>query len=314
MTHGPVTTPRRDREPADPRGGPETRWVDVGEARLHVLDWGGGGLPLLLLPGMGQSAHVFRALVPELGAEVRCVAVTPRAHGESDTPETGYTLPRFAADARAVMDALAIGRAAVVAHSLGGAVATRLAADHPERVSAIVYLDSITDYRGIGHIQFRNPVRPPPLPRGAPDAVERVWHRAYVYGVWNDALEADWHARPRSARVRAHRQELLADLVDHAAHSREPFPLLRSPALALMAAESVETQFPWLAAGDPRREAAEKFLRETRGPWRRLSAERFLREAPHGRVGEIAGNHFFFVSDPARTAAAIRAFLLSPPD
>ncbi|MBV9109264.1 MAG: hypothetical protein JO306_07650, partial [Gemmatimonadetes bacterium] len=135
-----------------------------------------------------------------------------------------------------------------------------------------------------------------------------AWHRAYLFGFWDDAVEADWRARPDPAE-RARRQDLVAELIDHAA--REPFAATRCPALAIMAEESVESLFPWLTAGDSRREAAERFLRETRGPWRRLSAERFLREAPDGRVMHIPGNHFFFLSAPARTAAAIRGFLLS---
>jgi len=290
---------------------PATRIVDLGGVRLHLLDWGGNGDAVLFLPGMGQSAHLFRLLAPGLGDGFRAVALTPRAHGESDAPEDGYTLDAFAADAAGAMDALGVARAAVVAHSLGGAVATRLAADFPERVSAIVYLDSVTDYRGIGHIQYRNPARPPSPAPGADDAAEREWHRRHVYGTWDEAVEADWRARPAHAAERAHRRELLAALVDSAVHSREPFPALRCPALALMAAESVDTQFPWLAADDPRREAAEAFLRTTRGPWRRKSLERFLREAPRGRAGEVPGNHFFFLTARERTAAEIRRFLLS---
>lgn len=291
---------------------PEARRIRVGDAGLHVLDWGGGGMPVVFLPGLGQSAHIFRTLVPELGDGFRGVAITPRAQGESDAPETGYTLDGFADDVRGVMDALEIRRAALVAHSVGGAVATRLAAHCPERVSTLVYLDSLTDYRGIGHIQYRNPVRPPPLPPGAGDRAERAWHRTYLFGRWDDAVEADWRARPSPAE-RAHRQELIAGLIDDAVHSREPFAALRCPALAIMAGESVDALFPWLPADDPRREAAERFLRDTRGPWRRLSADRFLREAPAGRVTHVPGNHFFFLSAPARTAAEIRGFLLSTP-
>ncbi|SOD02327.1 Pimeloyl-ACP methyl ester carboxylesterase [bacterium JGI 053] len=289
---------------------PKARRVEAEGAGLHLLDWGGGGSPLLLLPGMGQSAHIFRTLVPALGDRIRAVAVTPRAHGESDTPETGYTLASFAADVRAVMDALEIGRAAVVGHSVGGAVATRLAADAPERVSHVVYLDSLTDYRGVGRIASRAPVRPPVLPPGASDVVERAWHRAFVYGLWNEAVEADWRARP-DAVVRRHRRELYVDLMDDVVHSREPFAALGCPALALMARESVSAQFPWLKPDDPRRAEAEAFLREVRVPWRHASAERFRREAPHARVAEVPGNHFFFLSSPQRTAAEIRGFLHS---
>ncbi|HEV7588229.1 MAG TPA: alpha/beta hydrolase [Longimicrobium sp.] len=289
---------------------PKVRRVEADGAGLHLLDWGGGGTPLLLLPGMGQSAHIFRTLVPALGGRFRAVAVTPRAHGESDTPEAGYTLASFAADVCAVMDALEIGRAAVVAHSVGGAVATRLAADAPERVSHLVYLDSLTDYAGLGRIAARSPVRPPVLPPGASDAAERAWHRAFTYGLWNEAVEADWRARP-DISVRRHRRELLADFMDDVVHAREPFAALRCPALALMAQESVATQFPWLKPDDPRRPAAEAYLRDIRAPWRRASAERFRREAGDARVAEVPGNHFFFLASPQRTATEIRGFLHS---
>lgn len=290
---------------------PQVHRVECGGVGLHVLDWGGPGTPVVLLPGLGQSAHIYRALVPALGPGIRAVAITPRAHGESDTPEDGYTLAACAADVAAVMDALEIGRAAVVGHSLGGAVATRLAADAPERVSHLVCIDSLTDYAGIGRIAVRAPVRPPLLPHNAGDAVERAWHRTFLYGVWNAAVEADWHARPASAALRRHRRELLSHLMDDVVHADHPFAAVECPVLALMAEESVATQFPWLPRGDPRRAAAEAFLRDVRTPWRRASAERFRREARRGRVAGVPGNHFFFLSAPERTAAEIRGFILS---
>ncbi|HET7462034.1 MAG TPA: alpha/beta hydrolase [Longimicrobium sp.] len=290
---------------------PQTRWIDVGDGvRLHVLDWGGGGPAVVMLHGAGQSAHVFRTLAPALDGGLRPVALTFRAHGESDTPEDGYTVERFAADVVAVLDALHLGQAALVGHSLGGTVVTHAAAAAPGRVSHAVYLDALTDYRGLGRIQARSPARPPAPPSGGDDAAERAWHRAYLYGTWNEALEADWLARAAPA-VRAHRRELLAELVDDAAHTPEPLDRVRCPALALMAHESVRTQLPWLEHGDPRLDAARAWLREVRTPWRRAAAERFLREAPRGRVAEIHGNHFFFLTAPGRTAAEIRGFVLS---
>jgi pimeloyl-ACP methyl ester carboxylesterase len=185
-----------------------------------------------------------------------------------------------------------------------------LAADAPERVSLLVYLDSLTDYAGVGRIASRAPVKPPALPHRASDTVERAWHRAFIYGVWNDAVEADWRARPDAATLR-HRRELLVDLLDDAMHAVEPFAEVRCPVLALLARESVATQFPWLKPDDPRRAAAETYLHDVRIPWRRASAERFRREVRQGRVAEVPGNHFFFLSAPQRTAAEIRGFLSS---
>lgn len=288
---------------------PAARWVNVDGVRLHLLDWGGTGPPVLMLHGFGQSAHIYRALAPELDG-LRCIALTFRAHGESDTPEDGYTLDGFVDDVAAVIDQIDLPRVALVAHSMGGAVATRAAVALPERVSHVVYLDSVTDYAGMGRVQGRNPARPPLLPPGAEDAVERGWHRVYTYGAWNEAAEADWLARPEP-RVRLHRRELLADLVDELTHTPEPFEALRCPALALMAHESVRTQFPWLERGDPRIEAARAWLRDVRTPWRRAHAERFARTVPRARVAEIHGNHFFFLTAAGRTAAEIRGFILS---
>jgi pimeloyl-ACP methyl ester carboxylesterase len=291
---------------------PAARRVDVGGGvRLHVLDWGGGGVPVLLLHGAGQSAHIFRTLAPALGGGLRPFALNLRGHGESDRPAHGYTAAQCAADVVAVLDALEVGRAALVGHSLGGAVATHAAALAPARVSHVVYVDSLTDYAALGRIHARNPARPPPLRPGAADAAEREWYRTYVFGTWDEAVEADWRARPADPALRARGRELLADLVDDVAHTPEPFAALRCPALALMAHESVRTQFPWLERGDPRAEPARRYLRDVRTPWRRAAAERFLREAPNARVAEIDGNHFFFLTAPGRTAAEIRGFLLS---
>lgn len=291
---------------------PLARRVDSGGVGLHLLDWGGDGVPLVLLPGMGQSAHIFRGLAPALGEGFRVVAVTPRAHGESDTPETGYGLSAFAADVRAVMDALGIERAAVAGHSIGGAVAARLAAESPERVTHLVCIDALTDYANVGRIAGRAPVRPPLLPPDATDRVARAWHRTFAYGLWNAAVEADWRALPSDRGLRRHRQELLADLLDDAVHTRHPFVAVECPVLALRAEESVETQFPWLSPDDPRRPEAEAYVHDVRGSWRRAAAVRFRRDARQGRVAEVPGNHFFFLSAPERTAAEIRRFVLSP--
>lgn len=291
---------------------PAARRVDSGGVGLHVLDWGGDGVPLVLLPGMGQSAHIFRTLAPALGPGFRVVAITPRAHGESDTPATGYTLAAFAADVRAVMDALGIERAAVAGHSIGGAVATRVAVDSPERVSHLVYIDALTDYASVSRVAARAPVRPPLLPADAGDKVARLWHRTFLYGVWNAAVEADWQARAASLEVRRHRHELLTDLLDDAVRTRHPFVAVECPVLALRADESVETLFPWLKPDDPRWADAEAYVHGVRAPWRRAAAVRFRRDARRGRVADVPGNHFFFLSAPERTAAEIHRFVLSP--
>jgi len=293
-------------------GEPRTRWVQAGGVRLHGLEWGERGDPLVLVPGGGQSAHVYLELGPALAEEHRVIAVTPRGHGQSATPAEGYTVACVAAELREAMDALGVERAAVVAHSVGGAAAARLAADHPSRVDRLVLLDGVTDYAGRDAVLAANPHPPPPYPLFGTRLEQREWMRRYTPGFWCDALEADLAARPGLAEE-SRRLEGLASLVHDAIVHPSPFASLRCPVLALVAGESVESQYPWLDPEDrDARRRAEAYLREVRGPWRRAAIDRFRREAPWARVVEVPGGHYFFLTARDRVADEIRAFLLTP--
>lgn len=304
-------TPAAARPPAHPVPHPSrTGFATVRGVRLHYLDWGGAGDPLLLLPGFGQSAHVHDALAPLLAGRMRVVALSPRAHGPSDAPEGRYHVHEMAEEVVSFLDVMEIPRAALAAHSLAGTVATRVAADHPERVTRVVYLDGVHDRQGWGRMQRANPAHPPPPPHGPhdDDEAERAWLARYVYGGWHPALAADWAARrPRAERLR--RRELLAAWVEDAVHAPPRYRDLRCPALALAPRETVASVFPWLAEGDPLRERAAAFLRDVRGPWRQGALARFAADTPLARVAEVGAHHWLHVTDAARVAEEMLAFL-----
>ena len=72
-------------------------FVTVDEnVRLEVLDWGGSGPPLVLLAGLGATAHAYDDFAPLLTARYRVLAITRRAHRRSSAPLTGYGFPRLA--------------------------------------------------------------------------------------------------------------------------------------------------------------------------------------------------------------------------
>ncbi|HEY0016656.1 MAG TPA: alpha/beta hydrolase [Longimicrobium sp.] len=290
-----------------PAGG----FVSRDGVRLHVLRWESAGPALVLVPGLGQSAHVFRELAPALAGDFRVIAFTPRGHGQSATPTGDYTLEGFADDLRAVLDGLQVERAIVVAHSLGGTVATRLAVRSPGRVRGIVYLDALHDYGRWGEVMMRNPFPPPPRPDFGDRDATRAWMTRYVPGFWCDALEADLKAHAWTDMA-SWRSELVMGLLDDATVHPTPYAQLRCPALALVAAESLRTQFGWLQPMEGAdRERAEAYLRTVREPWRRASEARFVREAPGARVVRIDGGHYFFLTARDRVAAEIRAFASS---
>lgn len=98
-----------------------------------------GGQPVLMLHGITDSWRSFEPLLPWLPPHWHVLMPSQRGHGGSDKSATSYRTRDFAADAAALLDALAIAQPAVlVGHSMGAANALQLAGDRPERVRAVV--------------------------------------------------------------------------------------------------------------------------------------------------------------------------------
>lgn len=94
------------------------------------------GPPLLLLHGYTDTSRSWSMVAPYL-AQYRIIIPDQRGHGAADAPECCYTLSVFADDARLLLDALGIDRTAIVGHSLGSMIAMTMAAEYPERVTAL---------------------------------------------------------------------------------------------------------------------------------------------------------------------------------
>jgi pimeloyl-ACP methyl ester carboxylesterase len=125
---------------------PSDRWYEGDGIRIHGLDWGGppGGVPLLLMHGIGSNAWIWADVAPRLRAALpdhHVVAIDGRDGGDTDHPADGYELDRYTADVCAVHDALG-GRPMILAgHSRSGWLAAWIAASHPERVERAVLVD-----------------------------------------------------------------------------------------------------------------------------------------------------------------------------
>lgn len=95
-------------------------------------------ITVVLWPGPTDSWRSYAPVLDRLPPEVRAIAVSPRGHGDSDKPASGYRIEDFAHDAVELLDALGIERAVLVGHSGSCLVARRVALDHPERVAGLV--------------------------------------------------------------------------------------------------------------------------------------------------------------------------------
>ncbi len=114
--------------------------------KLEVLDWGGTGRPLVLLSGLGNTAHVFDDIAPLLAGHFHVYGITRRGFGASSAPAGGYTAEVLADDIVAVLKSLKIERPILVGHSIAGEELSAVGDRHPELVAGLVYLDSIHEY------------------------------------------------------------------------------------------------------------------------------------------------------------------------
>jgi len=142
----------------------KTGFITFNGVRLHYLDWGGAGETLLLLHGMGDTAHIYDELAPKFTNQFRVLGLTRRGHGESEIPETGYDTATLVEDIRQFLDALKIQRVVLAGHSFAGDELTRFAVVHPDRVIKLIYFDSAYD-----HSRVPKSLRFKPLHGGIPE-------------------------------------------------------------------------------------------------------------------------------------------------
>jgi pimeloyl-ACP methyl ester carboxylesterase len=103
----------------------------------------GTGSPLVLLHGGFGSVEMFGPNVELLAAGRRVIGVDLQSHGRSPAADRPMHFEAMADDIAALVKTLKVERAAVMGFSLGGAVALRMAIQHPELVERLVLLSTV---------------------------------------------------------------------------------------------------------------------------------------------------------------------------
>jgi len=102
----------------------------------HRID--GAGVPLVLVNSLGAALELWEPQVAPLAARYRLIRYDQRGHGGTPAPQGPYTIEVLAGDAIELLDRLGLERVSVCGLSLGGAVATWIAANAPDRVERLV--------------------------------------------------------------------------------------------------------------------------------------------------------------------------------
>jgi pimeloyl-ACP methyl ester carboxylesterase len=109
-----------------------------------AVEVAGAGPGLLLVHGFGGAKEDFADHVPTLARDHTVVVFDHRGHGASDKPADrgAYSLDRLATDVLEVAAACALDTFRVLGHSMGGMVVRRLPMRTPERLDALVLMDT----------------------------------------------------------------------------------------------------------------------------------------------------------------------------
>lgn len=281
--------------------------------KIHYLEFGGTGAPVVLLAGLGNTAHAFDDFAPRLTDRYHVVALTRRGFGESSHPSGGYDTPRLVEDIKQVIDRLKLGRVTLIGHSIAGEEMTLFAAKYPDRVSKLVYLDAAYDRIAADSMLIDVfPVYPSVGPSPVPTAADTATPAAYVDYVHHtrgvNIPESDIRTRFKYDGW----NEVLGLGYQSIEAAHPDYRNVRAPALAIYAVtDSVSQLEPWQRADVAHAEGLQETIAGTEQVLRQ-SREQFRREVAHGTVMEIhGGHHWIFVSNRDEVLAAVRRFLAS---
>jgi 4,5:9,10-diseco-3-hydroxy-5,9,17-trioxoandrosta-1(10),2-diene-4-oate hydrolase len=122
---------------------PAERYVDIDGFRARCLCAGESGPPVVLLHGLGASAEIWRPNIGPLASRNRVFAPDLPGFGRTGIPGwMDYSPAAYSRFVRDFMNALGIGRAGLVGHSLGGGIALRVVLDEPRCVVRLVLASS----------------------------------------------------------------------------------------------------------------------------------------------------------------------------
>ncbi|MCY1058771.1 alpha/beta hydrolase [Nannocystis sp. SCPEA4] len=277
------------------------RTADVDGLRIFYREAGAADAPtLLLLHGFPSASHMFRDLMPRLADRFHVVAPDLPGFGQSDMPARGgftYSFDRIAEVIDRFTEVVGLTRFAVYVFDYGAPTGFRIAAKHPDRITAIISQNGNAYEEGLS--DGWNPIR------------------AY----WQDASAANRDAlrtllKPETTIWQYMHGVPDATMVSPDGHSLDNFYLARP------GAEELQLDL----FGDYKRNVAlypafQAYFRAHKPPflavWGRndpfflpAGAEAFRRDIPDARVRFFDTGHFALETHAAEIAAEIRDFLL----
>jgi pimeloyl-ACP methyl ester carboxylesterase len=292
--------------------------------KLEVLDWGGAGVPIVLL-GCYISVHMYDEFAPKLTNQFHVYGITRRGIGASDKPDTGYSVQRSVDDVLDVLNSLGIQKSVLVGHSCAGQILTAFAAQQGDRLHALVYLDGASDPTmtpaDVGASMPDQATLPrrrePPIP---PDyrsfeALRASQRTARGWAFPEAELRQQFAANPDGSVGRSLLSPTIRRSITVDARVKPDYSRIDVPVLAIYQRELPfeEVAAQHVIQNDEQRAALRQEYAATRAMYERWQRD-LLAAIPTARVVDIPGaSLYMFLSHEADVLREIRAFAATLP-
>ena len=125
---------------AEPRDGD----IIVNGIRLHYLDWGGAGTPIVLLHATGFLGRIYQPIAQALTAIGHVYSFDQRGHGDSERPRNEiYGWDLTAGDLEGFILAMGFGQVRGIGHSAGATAIGVVASGRPDLISRAVLIEPV---------------------------------------------------------------------------------------------------------------------------------------------------------------------------
>lgn len=290
--------------------------------RLEVLDWGGTGRPVVLLAGLGFTAHVFDGFAEKLTDLYHVYGITRRGYGASSRPASDYTEQRLAEDDLRVFDALQLVAPVVVGHSVAGNELSQLGIHHFDRIGGLVYLDALNDgtddYTDYDALCSKLPEAMQKGPTPSPVDLKsfpayRDWRfRTQGISVPESELRNDFVENPDGSLGSRKTPSWVPDAM--MGNGKHDYSAIRSPVLAFVVYDTPDgppqNQIRQYHVTDASQRTIVDAVYGLYIGMARIRIDRINRAAGGARVVELWGaHHFVFLSNEGDVLREMRAFL-----
>jgi lipase len=183
------------------RTDPYSGYVDAGGIRLHYLDWGGAGSPIVILHATGFLGRIYRPIAQALTAIGHVFTYDQRGHGDSGrSPASEYDWHATMADLAGFIAAMGLKDVRGFGHSAGATAIGSLASEHPGLIRRAVLVEPVIfESAESPELNWRNPF------------VERTRKRRRVF----DSVDAMFQNFDNKPPYATWRKDILRDYCEY---------------------------------------------------------------------------------------------------